>query len=333
MEVIGTKNEADEKFKRTQSSSHQSESLLSTQPTDKDSSSSVENLITTPKRQQSKGSAALSLIKKAEKTGDASKSMTSSGAKPVGGALSKPMMKGKGKDEPEEKEENITQHGTISTNHQEANWHLSNKKALYYNMKIYYDSTNQHVFDYLPLTFHITEGANSKEFDRFTSIFNEPDSNPDIERHPQMGKEVWIVKPGENTNRGCGINVCRDLSHIKGICANNSYGGKKRTYIIQKYIERPLLYKNRKFDIRCFIMTTTVNNNLQAYWYADGYLRTSCKEYSMKNVTNRLVHLTNDAIQKRCDDYGKFESGNKVRRKPLLLFLTAFCVQIIGLFY
>ena len=42
----------------------------------------------------------------------------------------------------EEKEENITQHGTISTNHQEANWHLSNKKALYYNMKIYYDSTN-----------------------------------------------------------------------------------------------------------------------------------------------------------------------------------------------
>jgi hypothetical protein len=46
-----------------------------------------------------------------------------------------------GKDEPEEKEENVTQHGTISTNHQEANWHLSNKKALYYNMKIYYEST------------------------------------------------------------------------------------------------------------------------------------------------------------------------------------------------
>jgi hypothetical protein len=43
-------------------------------------------------------------------------------------------------------------------------------------------------------------------------------------------------------------------------------------------------------------MTTTVNNNLQAFWYADGYLRTTCKEYSMKNVTNRLVHLTNDAV-------------------------------------
>jgi hypothetical protein len=74
--------------------------------------------------------------------------------------------------------------------------------------------------------------VNSKEFERFTQIFNDPESNPDIMRYPQMGKEVWIVKPGENTNRGCGINVCRDLSHIKGICANNQYNGKKRTYII-----------------------------------------------------------------------------------------------------
>jgi len=54
-----------------------------------------------------------------------------------------------------------------------------------------------------------------------------------------MGKEVWIVKPGENTNRGCGINVCKDLSSIKGICSNNMHNGKKRSYIIQKYIESP----------------------------------------------------------------------------------------------
>jgi hypothetical protein len=25
-----------------------------------------------------------------------------------------------------------------------------------------------------------------------------------------------------------------------------------------------------------------------------------------------MVHLTNDAVQKKSDDYGKFESGNKV---------------------
>ena len=59
-------------------------------------------------------------------------------------------------------------------------------------------------------------------------------------------------------------------------------------------------------------MTQTVNGNLQGYYYTDGYLRTSCRDYNIKNVTNRLIHLTNDAVQKKCDDYGKFENGNKV---------------------
>jgi len=29
-------------------------------------------------------------------------------------------------------------------------------------------------------------------------------------------------------------------------------------------------------------------------------------------VTDKFVHLTNDAIQVHADDYGKFESGNKM---------------------
>ena len=88
--------------------------------------------------------------------------------------------------------------------------------------------------------------------------------------------------------------------------------GRKRTYIIQKYMEKPLLYKNRKFDIRCYALTTTVNGNLQGYFYTEGYLRTSCREYNIKNAHNRLIHLTNDAVQKKSDDYGKYENGNKV---------------------
>jgi len=29
-----------------------------------------------------------------------------------------------------------------------------------------------------------------------------------------------------------------------------------------------------------------------------------------------MIHLTNDAVQKKSEDYGKFESGNKVS-KPI----------------
>lgn len=94
---------------------------------------------------------------------------------------------------------------------------------------------------------------------------------------------------------------------------------------MQKYIEKPFLYKNRKFDIRTYALTTTINGNLQGYWYSDGYLRTCSREYSLKNDKNRMVHLTNDAVQKKGDDYGKFESGNKVRiRVSVKLLLSNY---------
>jgi hypothetical protein len=113
---------------------------------------------------------------------------------------------------------------------------------------------------------------------------------------PKFGKNLWIIKPGENTNRGCGIQVSKDLETIKNLVKNTNVNGFRRSYIIQKYIERPLLYKGRKFDIRTFTLMNTINGNLQGYWYADGYLRTSSKEFTLKNVTNRYVHLTNDAV-------------------------------------
>jgi len=41
-------------------------------------------------------------------------------------------------------------------------------------------------------------------------------------------------------------------------------------------------------------------------------VRTSSKEYSLDDVTDMTVHLTNDAIQQKAEDYGKFENGNKM---------------------
>lgn len=32
----------------------------------------------------------------------------------------------------------------------------------------------------------------------------------------------------------------------------------------------------------------------------------------MKNLANKMIHLTNDAVQKKCEDYGKYEPGNKL---------------------
>lgn len=66
-----------------------------------------------------------------------------------------------------------------------------------------------------------------------------------------------------------------------------------------------MLYNNRKFDIRHFMLLTSVNGVIKAYWYTDGYLRTCCEEFSLENFS-KFTHLTNDAIQRQSPNYGRF---------------------------
>jgi len=60
-----------------------------------------------------------------------------------------------------------------------------------------------------------------------------------------------------------------------------------------------------------------VNSQLKGYFYEDGYLRTSSKEFSLDNLKSRYIHLTNDAIQCNSEDYGRFEGGNKLSFQQL----------------
>ena len=78
----------------------------------------------------------------------------------------------------------------------EINTHLSNKKALYYNLHAYYTALGRDPFETMPLTFHIRKGLVDEEYFRFVEVFNKEDAKE---------YNVWIIKPGENTNRGCGI--------------------------------------------------------------------------------------------------------------------------------
>ncbi len=77
-------------------------------------------------------------------------------------------------------------------------------------------------------------------------------------------------------------------------------------WIVQKYIEKPLLYSKRKFDIRVLALAT---NEMDLYFYETGYMRTSSDEYSLDNK-NKFVHLTNNCYQKYSNNYEKFEEGN-----------------------
>lgn len=53
------------------------------------------------------------------------------------------------------------------------------------------------------------------------------------------------------------------------------------------------------------MLVTSIKGKIKAYWYEEGYIRTSSKEFSMYNLANRMIHLTNDAVQKMSSDYSK----------------------------
>lgn len=53
----------------------------------------------------------------------------------------------------------------------EHNYHLSNKKALFYNLVKYYEAIGMNPFDYIPLTFHVKTGENDPNFVKFEEKF------------------------------------------------------------------------------------------------------------------------------------------------------------------
>jgi len=218
-------------------------------------------------------------------------------------------------------------------NHLEGNGHLGNKKAMFYNLKIYYESIGKDPFIAMPLTFHIKEGKTDKEYQKFLDAyhnFEEQGKNPN-NGHPV--ENVWIIKPGENSNRGHGIALAKTLVEIEKIMSEPTIKGEKHTYILQKYIERPLLFNKRKFDIRCYGLLTAINGHVKGYFYKEGYLRTASKDFSLKTINSKIVHLTNEAVQIKYDEFGKFEPGNKLTYADLQKYIEANYPDIQVNFY
>lgn len=125
------------------------------------------------------------------------------------------------------------------------------------------------------------------------------------EKYPQTvmngSDNIWIVKPA-GLSRGRGIKLFNSLAEI-----NMQVRSKDLGWVIQKYIENPLLYHNRKLDIRQWVMVTDWNP-LTIWFYKECYVRLSSSEYDCSNLKNRFSHLTNNSVNKYAKGFEK-ESG------------------------
>lgn len=75
-------------------------------------------------------------------------------------------------------------------------------------MRNYYEAVGEDMSLALPLTFHI-KSMEDPEYQKFREYYNQTQSESGANQN------IWIIKPGENTNRGTGIEVRKELNEIK----------------------------------------------------------------------------------------------------------------------
>ena len=168
------------------------------------------------------------------------------------------------------------------------------------------------------------------------NVFKCIKDSQNIKEVNDINKKVYFILPkiennekndnnrnSNNTNNNnLNSSMHRKIDYSK-IMKNT--GKKKGLYksnkiILQKYIEKPLLYNGRKFDMRIWVL---LNHKMDIYIFKEGHLKATSFNYSLNN-SDLYVHLTNYSVQKYSDNFEKFEYGNEISFDELQKSLSKY---------
>ena len=234
-------------------------------------------------------------------------------------------------------------------NHFEYHNELTNKSKTFINLLRYCEFNEIDLFSFYPLTIIFTFNTNifNTQIENFKKLYNgisnliyDGKEKIDDENSPRKfysdyfnvnlskklgsfqkihipkthyrGKNLWLLKR-DNLNRGRQIKVFSNLDDI--LTEINSLNDKKfpKNLLIQKYIEQPLLYNKRKFDIRIWVLFTYLEKEkkYEVFIFKEGHLKACCDEFDI-NSKDLFIHLTNYSVQKHNKNFSKCEIGNEI---------------------
>lgn len=147
---------------------------------------------------------------------------------------------------------------------------LGNKILLWKNFRKMRRKHGRANFNFMPLTFVLPEEKNN------------------LRRFMRKNGGVWIIKPPASC-AGCGIKV---VSHFYEIRVNHPL-------VVQRYITKPRLINGIKFDMRLYVLLTSIDP-LRIYVYNNGLVRLATVKYinHVNTLSDRFMHLTNTSVNK-----------------------------------
>ena len=81
-------------------------------------------------------------------------------------------------------------------------------------MQLYYKLTGKSIVKAFPQTYHIRTGEADPQFKRFLVEYQQ------IAKNEKGSNNIWILKPGENSNRGSGITVIKQINELRKLLKN-----------------------------------------------------------------------------------------------------------------
>ena len=118
---------------------------------------------------------------------------------------------------------------------------------------------------------------------------------------------MWIYKPkNDYGGSGCHVYDIR-MPQFQEIIKRDCE--KRRNFVLQRYIENPLLIGGYKFHMRIFLLLTSMNPPC-GYLHRGGQVLFSTKKYSYDHSTlganfDKYAHLTNWSIHSLPENYDR----------------------------
>ena len=149
-------------------------------------------------------------------------------------------------------------------------------------------------YNYIPETY-LYPDQKQKIYEKFRNYHYNP-------------KDVWLFKPARDSF-GNGIYILNNYTEIKNSQIKN--------FLISRYIMNPLLIRNKKFDMRAYVLVTGMNP-LKIYFYKDGYLKIPVKNFTLDHeyIRDGCVHITTSDTNLVCFEGKEYKYDTDIYDEP-----------------